>query len=71
MNINNMEKWAVFAGHLRKIEKSITYAFNNVLLNWSTKKVWWAFCLSFKVIFGICYIRKFPYYEPLLWFMIG
>jgi len=46
-----------------KIEKTIAYAFNNVLLNWSITKE------------GLrleCFVNFLddPYYEPLLWFMI-
>jgi len=63
-----------------KIKKTIAYAFNNVLLNWSiTKKVWKAFWAYpgllrqfLECVILECFVNFLddPYYESLLWFMI-
>jgi len=61
-----------------KIEKTIAYAFNNVLLNWSIIKEglrgFWAnpclprwFLVCIKLECSVNFLDD-PYYEPLLWF---
>jgi len=57
-----------------KIEKTIAYTFNNVLLNWSITKEglrgpclprWYLLCIILE-----CFVNflDYPYYEPLPWF---
>ena len=79
-NMNNMEKWVIFTSSFcrsLKIEKTITYAFNNILLNWSNIKEGLRDFLFSKVVFDLHYIRmfsKFPGWFPngwLSWFMIS
>jgi len=50
-----------------KIEKTIAYAFNNVLLNWGVTKEGmyerhFELTLVFQGGFGVCYIRVFSNY---------